>query len=100
MVPDFREGDWVRHRSSPESLRVVGTGTTIAVQFPNRDMRAFEPSELEKVDIAKLPIRKVQAHKPREERQRGLVEQYILVTIVSLLYLSLLIWGLMAGGGR
>jgi hypothetical protein len=100
MRQEFREGDWVRHRSSPEQLRVVGLGSTIAVRFPKGEMRAFEPCELEKVDIAKLPTRKVQGHEHGEERQHGFVEQYVLVTIVSLLYLSMLVWWLMAGGGR
>jgi hypothetical protein len=100
MVPDLREGDWVRHRSSPEPLRVVGLGSTIAVRFPNGSMQAVEPCELEKVDPAKLPMRKVQAREQRDERRHGCVEQYVLVTIVSLLYLSMLAWWLMAGGGR
>jgi hypothetical protein len=63
-------------------------------------MRAFEPCELEKVDIAKLSVRKVQASGYTEQRRRGSVEQYVLVTIVSLLYLSMLVWWVIAGGGR
>jgi hypothetical protein len=55
---------------------------------------------LEKVDSAKLSVRKLQASAYTEQRRRGSVEQYVLVTIVSLLYLSMLIWWVIAGGGR
>ena len=55
MRQEFREGDWVRHPSYPEPIRVIGIGTTIAVQFPNGVMRAFDPSELEKAEISKVP---------------------------------------------
>lgn len=97
---EFREGDWVRHHSRPEPIRVVGTGTTIAVQFSNGDMQAFEPCELDKVEIAKVPARKVQAHEYGEGRGRGSAEQYVLLTFVSLLYLIMLVWWLIAGVGR
>ena len=100
MLPNLREGDWVRHRSSPEPLRVVGIGSTIAVRFPKGEMQAFEPCELEKVDDAKLPLRKVQAHGYMEEPRRRSVEQFVLVTVVSLLYLIMLGWWLVAGGGQ
>jgi hypothetical protein len=59
MQHEFREGDWVRHHSCPEPIQVIGTGTTIAVQFPNGAMQAFEPCELENVHIAKVPVPKV-----------------------------------------
>jgi hypothetical protein len=55
----FREGDWVRHPSYPEPIRVIGVGTTIAVQLPNGAMRAFDPSVLEKVQIARVPAAEV-----------------------------------------
>jgi hypothetical protein len=48
---DFHEGDLVTHRSFPQILRVVGVGTTIAVEFPSGEMRAFERLELKKVAI-------------------------------------------------
>jgi hypothetical protein len=63
-------------------------------------MRAFEACELEKVDSSKLPLRKMRTHGYIEEQRRGSVEQYVLLTVVSLLYLSMLGWWLMAGGGR
>ena len=91
MPEEFREGDWVRHRFCPEPIRVVGVGATIVVQFPNGDMQAVEPYELEKVPIAKVPVRKV--------RGRGSVEQYVLVTIFGSLYLVMLAW-LIASAGR
>jgi hypothetical protein len=56
---EFREGDWVRHPSYPEPVRVIGVGATIAVQFPNGVMQAFEPVELEKVPAPDIPVRKV-----------------------------------------
>lgn len=56
--------------------------------------------ELENVDIATLPVRKVWAHWYIEERRRGSVEPYVLGTIVTSLYLIMLVWCLMAGGGR
>ena len=100
MRQEYREGDWVRHHSNPRPLRVVGIGSTIAVRFPKGEMRAFEPCELENVDLATLPARKVWAHRYMEGQRRGSVEQYVLLTIVTLLYLIMLGWWLMAGGGR
>lgn len=101
MQNEFREGDWVRHRSYSEPLRVIGLGSTIAVRFPKGEMRAFEPCELEKVAIpTKAPVRNGQAHEHREEPRHGFVEHYVLVAIVSLLYLSMLVWWLIAGGAR
>ncbi len=50
----FQEGDWVRHHSFPHPVRVIGTGSTIAVEFANGAMRAFEPSELERVSSSKV----------------------------------------------
>jgi hypothetical protein len=90
MLHEFREDDWVRHRSSPEPLRVVGLGTTIVVQFSNGDMQAFEPCELEKVPIAKVPVRKV--------RGRGSAEQFVLLASVSLIYLVMLAWSIASAG--
>jgi hypothetical protein len=100
MQREYREGDWVRHHSSPEPLRVVGIGSTIAVRFPKGEMRAFEPCELENVDLATLPACKLWAHRYINGQCRGFVEQYVLVTSVTLLYLTMLVWWLMAGRGR
>ena len=100
MLSNLREGDWVRHRSSPDLLRVVGIGSTIAVRFPKGEMKAFEACELEKVTNAELPLRKMRTHGYIEEQRRGSVEQYMLLIVVSLLYLIMLGWWLMAGGGR
>ena len=91
MLHEFREGDWVRHHSCPEPIRVVGLGTTIVVQFSNGDMQAFEPCELEKVPLAKIPVRKL--------RGRGSAEQFVLLTSISLIYLVMLAW-LIASAGR
>jgi hypothetical protein len=77
MQDQFREGDWVRHRSFPEPIRVIGIGTTIAVELPKEGMRAFEPCELEKVLITSVPVRKVRLH---ERRRNGLgAEQFALI---------------------
>jgi hypothetical protein len=51
---EIREGDLVRHPSCAVPIRVIGVGPTIAVAFPNGDMQAFEPFELEKVLIDRL----------------------------------------------
>jgi len=56
MRHEFREGDLVRHHSCAVPIRVIGTGASIAVQFPNGVMRAFEPFELEKVANNELPL--------------------------------------------
>jgi hypothetical protein len=71
MQHEFREGDWVRHHSCPKPIRVIGIGTTIAVQFPNGDMQAFESCELEKVFIASVPVRNVQVREYRQDRGLG-----------------------------
>ena len=89
MQQDFREGDLVRHHSCAVPIRVIGTGATIAVQFPNGAMQAFEPCELEKVSIANVPVR-------RKNRGHDSVEQFVLVTCISLIYLIMLVW-LIAG---
>ena len=91
MLDKFREGDWVRHSSCPEPLLVVGLGATIVVQFPNRDMQAFEPCELEKVAGAKVRVRK-------QNRGRGSVEMFVGVTLISVLYLLMLVWFIARAG--
>ena len=88
MQHDFREGDLVRHQSCAVPIRVIGIGATIAVQFPTGEMRAFEPCELEKVPIAKVPVRKV--------RGRGSAEQFVLLTSISLIYLVMLAWSIVS----
>jgi hypothetical protein len=61
-------------------------------------MRAFEPEELEKVSITSVPVRKVRL---QERRRNGLgVEQFALVTVVSLIYLIILLLDVIAGAGR
>ncbi len=59
MWQEFREGDWVRHPSCPDPVGVIGVGPTIAVQFPDGAMRAFDPRNLEKVQNARVPAAKV-----------------------------------------
>jgi hypothetical protein len=49
MRYEIREGDLVRHHSCAVPIRVIGIGATIAVEYPNGVIRAFEPFELEKV---------------------------------------------------
>jgi hypothetical protein len=61
-------------------------------------MRAFEPEELEKVSITSVPVRKVRL---QERRRNGFgVEQFALVTVVSLIYLIILLLDVIAGAGR
>ena len=61
-------------------------------------MRAFEPCELEKVLITSVPVRKVRLH---ERKRNGLgAEQFALVTVVSLIYLVMLVLDVIAGAGR
>jgi hypothetical protein len=91
MRGEFREGDWARHRSCPEPIRLVGVGTTIVVQFPNGDMQAFKPCELEKVAGAKVRVRK-------QNREGDAVELFVLVTFISLLYLLMLVWFIARAG--
>jgi hypothetical protein len=91
MRHQFREGDRVRHRSYPAPLRVIGIGTTIAVQFPNGIMQAFEPSELEKVPIAKVPVHKVRVCEYRPDRGLGSAERFTFVTSISLICLIVLV---------
>jgi hypothetical protein len=68
MQYGLREGDWVLHHSCPEPVRVIGLGSTIAVEFPDGMMRAFEPSELKKVTPAKVPRPKAAVHELRRDR--------------------------------
>jgi hypothetical protein len=82
MEYEFREGDWVRHQSHPEPLRVIGSGATIAVRFPNGDMQAFEPCELQKV--SRNPGRKAQirAHRRGALFSPDLLETICLITLI------------------
>jgi hypothetical protein len=98
MQHQFREGDWVRHRSFPEPIRVIGIGSTIAVQFPNGEMLAFEPYELEKVSIAKVPQPKVPVHERRQERAPGSAKRFVtLATSIGLICLIILVLAMIAG---
>ena len=63
-------------------------------------MQAFEPRELEKVSIAKVPVPKVEVREYREDRERGSAEHFVWVTFIGLLYLIMLAWWLIAGVGR
>ena len=101
MQYEFREGDWVRHPSFPEPVRVIGTGSTIAVKFPNGEMRAFEPDELEKVSIIAVPRSKTGARELRPDRRassaRGLAS---LATSIGSICLIILVLAVLDGAGR
>jgi hypothetical protein len=100
MQHEFREGDWVRHHSSSEPIRVIGIGSTIAVQFPNGEMRAFEPEELQKVSIAKVRQSKAAVPERSLERGRGSAKGLAsLATSVGLICLIILVLAMIAGGG-
>ena len=92
MLHEFREGDWVRHHSCPEPIRVVGVGITIVAQFSNGDMQAFEPCELEKVPIPNVPLRKVQVYEYRQDRELGSAERFTWVMSICLIWLVMLVW--------
>ncbi len=97
MLQEFREGDWVRHHSCPDLLRVVGTGTTIAVQFPNGKMRAFEPCELDKVPIGKAPLRNVQISDYTQHRRLRTAHWFAFLTCLVCL-ITLMLWMLIDAG--
>jgi hypothetical protein len=56
-------------------------------------MQAFEPCELEKVFIAKHPVRKVHAREHRQDRGFSSEKQFVLVTsmVICLLTLALVV---------
>src|SRR5262245_4755079 len=63
MKYGLREGDWVLHHSYPKPIRVIGVGLTIAVEYQTGEMRAFKPTELEKLSLDEAPsTRKVAIH--------------------------------------
>jgi hypothetical protein len=98
MQYQFREGDWVRHRSFPEPVRVIGIGSTIAVQFPNGEMRAFEPDELERVSLAKVPRPKVPVNEHRQVHGRGSAKRFVsLATSIGLICLILVVLAMLMG---
>jgi hypothetical protein len=100
MQSEFREGDWVRHNSFPEPIRVIGIGSTIAVQFPNGAMRAFEPEELEQVSIAKVRQSKVAVPERRQDRaSRSAHGVASLATSAGLICLIILVLAMIAAGG-
>jgi hypothetical protein len=99
MQYGLREGDWVLHRSCPEPVRVIGLGSTIAVELPNGVMRAFEPSELKKVAPVKVPRPKVPVHQLRHDRGIGWAEWFALVTSLVLICLIALVLAMLAGVG-
>ena len=88
MPDEFQEGDWVRHSSRPDPVRVIGS--TIAVRFPNGDMQAFDPCALQKVPGP--GVRKAQIH---EYRRGGLLSPNWL-TAVCLLCLIFVVLVLIA----
>jgi hypothetical protein len=53
-------------------------------------MQAFEPCELEKVSRAKVPVRKVQVHEYRQDRE-GSGEHFAFVTTLGLIFLIMLV---------
>jgi hypothetical protein len=53
-------------------------------------MQAFEPCELEKVSIAKVPVRKVQVRESRQDR-RGSAGRFAFVKTLSLICLIMLV---------
>jgi hypothetical protein len=94
----FQEGDWVRHQSCPQPVRVIGAGPTIAVEFPNGAMRAFEPSELKKVSIFKISPPKLAAPALRRERQLGSVTHFgFFASALGLIYIVVLLLAVVAG---
>jgi hypothetical protein len=98
MQCQFREGDWVRHPSYPEPVRVIGIGSTIAVQFPSGEMRAFEPEQLEKVSITKLPRPKVPVHEHSHDGGRAASKGFaFLTTSIALICLMILVLAMIAG---
>jgi hypothetical protein len=101
MQYEFREGDWVCQHSFWEPIRVIGLGSTIAVQFPNGEMRAFEPDELEKVSIVAVSRPKVLAREHRPDRRASSVGGFAsLATSFGLICLILLVLAALAGVGR
>ena len=97
MQSEFREGDWVRHKKFPEPIRVIGIGSTIAVQFPNGEMRAFEPEELEKVKVQQSKVTLPERRQDRVPRSaRGVVS---LATSVGLICLIILVLAMIAARG-
>ena len=100
MQSEFREGDWVRHKTFPDPIRVIGIGSTIAVQFPNGEMRAFEPDELDRVSIAEVRQAKVPVHERRQDPPRRWDKRFAsLATSVGLICLIILVLAMIAGGG-
>jgi hypothetical protein len=96
MQYGLREGDWVLHHSCPEPVRVIGLGSTIAVEFPNGMMRAFEPTELKKVVPAKVSQPKAAVHELRYDRG-GLAAWFGVATSLVLIYLIVLVLVALAG---
>jgi hypothetical protein len=95
MRDEFREGEWVRHHSCPEPVRVIGVGPTIAIVFPNGEMQAFEPSELERVSTSKGPPKAHVRH--RDHRELVSAELFGLVISVALICLIGLVLAALAG---
>jgi hypothetical protein len=71
----------------PGANSSIGIGSTIAVQFPNGEMRAFEPEELEKASIAQVRRSKVAVPARGQDRvQRSANGVTSLATSVNFLF--------------
>jgi hypothetical protein len=96
MRDEFREGDCVLHQSFSKPIRVIGVGSTIAVEFPNGVMRAFEPGELKKVALANSQP-KVSVPESRHDRGPWFGR---VVQLGYLLCFDLFDWAGVGGAGR
>jgi hypothetical protein len=77
---------------------VIGIGSTIVVQFPNGEVRAFKPDELERVLIAKVPRPKVLVHEHRQMHGRGLAKRFVsLARSIGLICLILVVLAMLMG---
>ena len=54
-------------------------------------MQAFEPCELEKVQIAKIPVPKVQVREFRQDRGFSSEKQFVLVTSMVICLITLVL---------
>ena len=77
---------------------MIGTGATIAVRYPDGEMRAFEPEELENVSIAPVRRSKVAVPERRQDRvPRSANGVASLATTVGLICLIILVLAMIAG---
>jgi hypothetical protein len=101
MEHDFHEGNWVLHHSNPKPLRVIGVGPSIAVQYPNGEMRGFEPSELKRVAASQIlpppPLHVLIEHRHNEGWLNS-VGQLFLVTVFGAIWFVALVLLIAAAG--